>query len=67
MAKSKDVITQIRKAARRKFSADEKIRIILEDLRGQWTKRIDRAWKYDYTACDRYVLLIPVYITVKSV
>ena len=35
MAKSKDVITQIKKAARRKFSADEKIRIVLEGLRGQ--------------------------------
>jgi len=30
MAKSKDVITQIKKATRRKFSADEKIRIVLE-------------------------------------
>ncbi|MHC4526812.1 MAG: transposase [Planctomycetota bacterium] len=35
MAKSKDVITQIKKATRRKFSADEKIRIILEGLRGE--------------------------------
>lgn len=35
MAKPKDVITQIRKATRRKFSADEKIRIVLEGLRGQ--------------------------------
>jgi len=35
MAKQKDVITQIRKATRRKFSADEKIRIVLEGLRGQ--------------------------------
>ena len=35
MAKSKDVITQIQKATRRQFSADEKIRIILEGLRGQ--------------------------------
>jgi len=35
MAKSKDVITQIRKATRRKFSADEKIRIVLEGLRGE--------------------------------
>lgn len=30
MAKSKDVITQIRKAIGRKFSADEKIRAVLE-------------------------------------
>jgi len=30
MAKPKDVIRQIRKATRRKFSADEKIRIVLE-------------------------------------
>ena len=35
MAKSKNVITQIRKATRRKFSADEKIRIVLEGLRGE--------------------------------
>jgi len=35
MAKSKDVITQIRKATRRKFSAEDKIRIVLEGLRGQ--------------------------------
>ena len=35
MAKPKDVITRIRKATRRKFSADEKIRIVLEGLRGE--------------------------------
>jgi len=35
MAKSKDVITQIKKATRRKFSADEKIRIVLEGLRAE--------------------------------
>jgi transposase len=35
MAKSKDVITHIRKATRRKFSADEKIRIVLEGLRAE--------------------------------
>jgi len=35
MAKSKDVARQIRKATRRKFSADEKIRIVLEGLRGE--------------------------------
>ena len=35
MAKSKDVVKQIRKATRRKFCADEKIRIVLEGLRGQ--------------------------------
>jgi len=35
MAKSKDLITQIKKASRRKFSADEKIRIVLEGLRGE--------------------------------
>ena len=34
MAKQ-DVVKQIRKATRRKFSADEKIRIVLEGLRGQ--------------------------------
>jgi len=31
----KDVIKQIRKATRRKFSAEEKIRIVLEGLRGE--------------------------------
>ena len=35
MAKAKDVVKQIRKATRRKFSADEKIRIVLEGLRGE--------------------------------
>ena len=34
MAKA-DVVKQIRKATRRKFSADEKIRIVLEGLRGE--------------------------------
>jgi transposase len=33
MAESKDVIKQIRKATRRKFSADQKIGIVLEGLR----------------------------------
>ncbi len=35
MAKPKDVVRQIKKATRRKFSAEEKIRIILEGLRGE--------------------------------
>ena len=35
MAKPKDVIKQIKKATRRQFSADEKIQIILEGLRGE--------------------------------
>jgi len=35
MAKSKNVVAQIKKATRRKFSADEKIRIVLEGLRGE--------------------------------
>jgi len=35
MAKSKDVVTQIKTATRRRFSADEKIRIVLEGLRGE--------------------------------
>jgi transposase len=35
MAESKDVVKQIRKATRRKFSADQKIRIVLEGLRGE--------------------------------
>ena len=35
MAKPKDVIAQIKKATRRKFSTDDKIRIVLEGLRGQ--------------------------------
>ena len=35
MAKSTDVIKQIKKNTRRKFSADEKIRIVLEGLRGE--------------------------------
>ncbi len=35
MSKPKDVVKQIRKATRRKFSAEDKIRIVLEGLRGQ--------------------------------
>lgn len=35
MAQPKDVVRQIKKATRRKFSADEKIRIVLEGLRGE--------------------------------
>jgi len=35
MSKPKDVIKQIKKNTRRKFSADEKIRIVLEGLRGE--------------------------------
>ncbi len=35
MTKPKDVIRQIKKAARRQFSAEEKIRIVLEGLRGE--------------------------------
>lgn len=34
MNKPKDVVKQIRRATRRKFSPDEKIRIVLEGLRG---------------------------------
>ena len=35
MSKSNNVVKQIRRATRRKFSADEKIRIVLEGLRGE--------------------------------
>ena len=35
MTKSTNVVAQIKKATRRKFSADEKIRIVLEGLRGE--------------------------------
>lgn len=35
MSKPNDVIRQIKKATRRQFSADEKIRIVLEGLRGE--------------------------------
>ena len=35
MAKSNDAVKQIRKATRRKFSAEEKIRVVLEGLRGE--------------------------------
>jgi len=35
MAKPKDVIKQIKKAAHRQFSAEENIRIVLEGLRGE--------------------------------
>ncbi len=32
---AKDVVKEIRRATRRKFSAEEKIRIVLEGLRGE--------------------------------
>lgn len=32
---SRDVVKEIRRAARRKFTAEEKIRIVLEGLRGE--------------------------------
>lgn len=32
---SKNIVAEIRKATRRKFSAEDKIRIVLEGLRGQ--------------------------------
>ena len=35
MSKSINVVKQIKRATRRKFSADEKIRIVLEGLRGE--------------------------------
>ena len=35
MAQSKDVVKQIRKATRRRFSVEDKIRIVLEGLRGE--------------------------------
>lgn len=35
MPKPNDVVKQIRKAIRRRFSAEEKIRIVLEGLRGE--------------------------------
>lgn len=35
MVQSKEVVRQIRKATRRRFSAEEKIRIVLEGLRGE--------------------------------
>ena len=35
MSKPNDVVKQIKRATRRKFTADEKIRIVLEGLRGE--------------------------------
>ena len=35
MSAAKDVVSQIRKATRRKFSAEDKIKIVLEGLRGE--------------------------------
>jgi transposase len=37
MSSSNDVVKQIKNAAKRKFSADDKIRIVLEGLRGEIT------------------------------
>lgn len=35
MSKPKDVVKQIKKATRRRFTAEDKIRIVLEGLRGE--------------------------------
>jgi len=35
MARKKNVVQQIRRATRRTFGAEEKIRIVLEGLRGE--------------------------------
>jgi transposase-like protein len=35
MNQTNDVVKQIKQATRRKFTADEKIRIVLEGLRGE--------------------------------
>ena len=35
MTKPNDIVKQIRKATHRKFSADDKIRIVIEGLRGE--------------------------------
>ena len=35
MAKANDVVSQIKRATRRRFSAEEKIRVVLEGLRGE--------------------------------
>ena len=35
MSKPNNIVTQIRKATRRKFSAEDKIRIVIEGLRGE--------------------------------
>jgi transposase len=35
MSKSTNIVSQIKKATRRRFTADEKIRIVLEGLRGE--------------------------------
>ena len=35
MAKKRNIVKEIRSATRRKFSAEEKIRIVLEGLRGE--------------------------------
>ena len=46
----KNVVAQIRKATRRKYSAEEKIRIVLEGLRGEIrTKRPNQMWQTDAT------------------
>ena len=44
MSKSNDVVKQIRRATRRKFSADEKIRIVLEGLRGEIAASVYYKW-----------------------
>jgi transposase len=61
MVKSKDVVTQIRKATRRKFSADEKIRIVPEGLR--WENPISEICRREGITSRVYFIGYSVTIT----
>ncbi len=50
---TKDVVKQIRKATKRKFTADEKIRIVLEGLRGDHVGQLDNLIRLG--VCTRHV------------
>jgi len=52
MAKPKDVIRQIKEATRRQFSAEDKIRIVLEGLRGETP--ISEICRREGIACSVY-------------
>ncbi len=51
---AKNIVREIRKASRRKFSAEEKIRIVLEGLRGEIGKMSpDEAARAFFDACGK--------------
>ncbi len=52
----RNVVQQIRRATRRRFSSEEKIRIVLEGLRGEIPVTGAQAYRYVRTGPDHFSL-----------